>query len=184
MFRFSLCWTCLSAILLLISIVASDVTTTVISITSTTTVHVTATDYAGACDNFVGACVVYGTANSAPYTTTVYRGRSSSPPSTTTSTTVIVATTTASNSGACASFVGACVVYATDSAHGPASTVYYNGNGNNNNNHHGLGNAQGYIGKDPNGGDGYIGGASMVQSSRAIIAIGMIFALAIGYMVI
>jgi hypothetical protein len=60
--------------------------------------------------------------------------------------------------------VGACVVYATNSASAAASTVYYAGGRND---HSGLGNAQGYIGPKESTGDGFIGsGASIPQCSR------------------
>ena len=134
----------------LLTIAAAQAATTVVSVTSTKTVHVTATDYAGACDHFVGACVVYGTNGAAPYTTTVYVSRPSPPSSFTTSTTTVIATTTASNSGACAHFVGACVVYATNAA---SSTVYYPSAGASSR----PGNAQGYIGPKQPDSDGYIG---------------------------
>ena len=166
MFRFCICWQSLISLLVLLGVAAGDVSTTVVAVTSTKTVHVTATDYAGACDHFVGACVVYGTARNAPYTTTVYVGRSSPrppPTSVTTSTTTILATTTASNSGDCSGFVGACVVYATNSANAPASTVYYAGGDSQ---HSGVGNAQGYIGPKESTGDGFIGGASIHRCSR------------------
>lgn len=166
MFRFSICWQYLLSLLILLSSVAGDVSTTVVSVTSTKTVHVTATDYSGACDNFVGACVVYGTTRNAPYTTTVYVGGASPPPpppSVTTSTTTIVAITTASNSGDCSGFVGACVVYATNSANAPSSTVYYAGG---NSQHSAVGNAQGYIGPKEPSNQGFIGAASIQQWSR------------------
>ena len=147
----------------LLAVAASQaVSTTVISVTSTKTVHVTATDYAHACDNFVGACVVYGTYGAAPYTTTVYVGRSGTAASLTTSTTTIVATTTVSNSGDCANFVGACVVYATNGRGSASRTVHYAASSTP---HSAVGNNQGYIGtKQPDGGDGYIGNAAPRQS--------------------
>lgn len=170
----------LSALLSLLLVrTAADVTTEVVQITSTTTVHVTATDYEGACENFVGACVVYGTQDSAPYTTTVYRyaPTTSSPlpePTTViTSTQVVVATTTASNEGACASFSGACVVYATDG--NAASTVYYAGSSATPR----PGNGQGYIGpKEAASGDGAIGeAASSIQwTSVAVLGAAVICA--------
>ena len=157
---------------LVLAIAAAEVSTKVVAVTSTKTVHVTATNYAGACDNFVGACVVYGTANAAPYTTTVYVGRSASPPTTsiTTSTTTIIATTTAANSGACSGFVGACVVYASNAAGSASKTVYYGASASAR-----PGNAQGYIGpKYAGGGDGQIGGAAPLRSLRweALLCLG------------
>jgi hypothetical protein len=196
--------------------VAAQVSTTVVSVTSTTTVrnltrdmyeteadaeqvHVTATDYQGACNDFVGACVVYGTYASAPYTTTVYRYAPSPPPpgppppppsppptpSWTTSTTVVAATTTVSNSGACADFVGACVVYGT-SANAPASsTVYYGSNGNPTRTVYYAGNSaapaqqpagdgQGWIGqKGGDSGDGFIGEASSRDRWTCLAVLGL-----------
>jgi hypothetical protein len=180
MCRFSSRWA-LFSLLGLLGFTAGDTSTTVVSVTSTTTVHVTATDYAGACDNFVGACVVYGTAGNAPYTTTVYVGQSPPPPpppTVTTSTTIILATTTASNRGDCSNFVGACVVYASNSASAaPVSTVYYNGD---NNHHNGLGNNQGYIGQAEGGSDGYIGSASVHKwSCMAAMSVVTLFGLMI-----
>ena len=174
-------WALLFSLLSLLGLTVGD-TTTVVSVTRTTTIHITATDYSGACDNFVGACVVYGTAGNAPYTTTVYVGQSRPspppppPPTVTTSTTTILATTTASNSGACKSFVGACVVYASNAATAaPASTVYYHGG------HTGPGNNQGYIGQASGNSDGYIGGASVHRWSHVGVALslGAIFGLMI-----
>jgi hypothetical protein len=156
-----------ASLALLLSRATADVTTKVVQITRTTTVHVTATDYDGACDNFVGACVVYGTANSAPYTTTVYRYAPTStptPPAPTTvitSTQVVVATTTASDEGACASFSGACVVYATD---GNAASTVYDTSGYATQK---PGNGQGFIAAGPKGeagSDGAIGsGAGSIR---------------------
>lgn len=144
--------------MLLLSLATAGISTTVVAVTSTTTVHVTATDYDGACENFVGACVVYGSPyGSAPYTTTVYASQQSN--TIITPTTTIVATTTASNSGACSGFVGACVVYATGSGNAPASTVYYGGE----NDPSRPGNDQGYIGPATDGGDGFIGAASSLH---------------------
>lgn len=164
----------------LLGLASADVSTTVISVTSTKTVHATNTNYAGACDDFVGACVVYGTYANAPYTTTVYRGRSSDTTSLTTSTTTLVATTTASNSGACSGFVGACVVYATNSgsAASASSTVYYQSS----NNHNGLGNNQGYIAQGSNGGgNGYIGsGASGRDCSQIGVLVSLILVMGLG----
>jgi hypothetical protein len=171
------CWLLLS--FLFLGLVNADTSTTVVSVTSTKTVHVTATDYTGACENFVGACVVYGTYGNAPYTTTVYVGQQSTtpppPPTITTSTTTIVATTTASNSGACSGFVGACVVYATNSRNAPASTVYYAGSSASAR----PGNAQGYIGESSGDSDGYIGGASYAKASFTVLVLGLACALSL-----
>ena len=151
---------CLHLVILyaLFAIAPAQAATTVVSVTSTKTVHVTATDYAGACDHFVGACVVYGTNGAAPYTTTVYVSRPSPPSSLTTSTTTVIATTTASNIGDCANFVGACVVYATNAA---SSTVYYQATGASSR----PGNAQGYIGPKQPDSDGYIGQSAATRQN-------------------
>lgn len=174
--RLAISWLLLCLLLVLSS---ADTSTTVVSVTSTTTVHVTATDYTGACENFVGACVVYGTYGNAPYTTTVYVGQQSPPPppppppTVTTSTTTIVATTTASNSDACSGFVGACVVYATNSRNAPQSTVYYAGSSNAPR----PGNNQGYIGSGQGDSQGYIGGAPRIKLSSTAFAFGLLGAL-------
>ena len=146
----------------LLAIAASQAATTVVSVTLTKTVHVTATDYAHACDHFFGACVVYGTYGAAPYTTTVFVGRSDTTLPPTTSTKTIIATTTVSNSGDCANFRGACVVYATNVRGSASSPVHHAAS---NRPHSGVGNNQGYIGtKQPDGGDGYIGSGATRQS--------------------
>lgn len=160
---------------ILLATAVGDVSTKVVAVTSTKTVHVTATDYHGACDNFVGACVVYGTAGTAPYTTTIYKYNrpSSSSTSTYTSTTTILATTTASNSGDCSGFSGACVVYATNSGRPATSTVYNVGGSGN---HAGAGNSQGYIGPKEASGDGEIGGAAVqwILSWEAILSLAVV----------
>lgn len=154
---------------------AAQTSTTLVSVTRTTTVRVTATDNESACANFYGACVVYGDGNAAGYTTTVYRYAPTTPanppppPSPTptpvvTSTTTFLATTTASNSDACQNFNGACVVYGAGAGGGAASsTVYYAGSeGDGGNGHQGVGNSGGYIAAQGNdrGGDGQIGGTA------------------------
>ena len=160
--------------------------TTLVSVTRTTTVRVTATDYANACENFYGACVVYGDGNAAGYTTTVYRYAPSTTPSTllptstpiVTSTTTFLATTTASNSDACNDFSGACVVYGGDAT----STVYNagsDGSNNDNNDHAGLGDDDGYIAaQGDDGGEGQLGGTAGAMALKrctyeALIALGL-----------
>lgn len=100
------------------------------TVTATTTV--TASE-SGACENFVGACVVYGSGGAAPYTTTVYASDASSSPASKPSPTTVTSTTTVYISyigsslaasaalSPCESFTGACVVYATN----PAGTTTY-----------------------------------------------------------
>lgn len=120
--------------------------TTVLSLTSTTTIHATATDNADACNNFYGACVVYGDgdSNGAPYTTTVYRHFSPSPTEFVTSTTLIQATTTATDASACRDFEGACVVYAGngDATYTTTAAGYHAGQAAG---QQALGNSDGYI---------------------------------------
>ncbi|KAM0719355.1 hypothetical protein Q7P37_005260 [Cladosporium fusiforme] len=121
--------------------------TTVVSLTSTTTVHASETDDANACNNFNGACVVYGDneANGAPYTTTVYRDVTPTPTEIVTSTTIIQETTTASDASACENFNGACVVYAGNGEAAYTTTAAgYQGD-------------QGVGQKSPGNSDGYIG---------------------------
>lgn len=140
--------------------------TSVVSVYSTTTVQGPPAppgppkpdDYTNACNNFVGACVVYGsgTDGAAPYTTTVYVSGNTPSPTTvvTFSTTTIPATrtVTGSSAGACGDFTGACVVYGT--GNGAASTTVYAsgtpGSGSND--------GDGVIGQN-SGGDGQIGGS-------------------------
>ncbi|KAK0342779.1 hypothetical protein LTR94_020921 [Friedmanniomyces endolithicus] len=146
-----------------------DQSTTVVAVTATSAItHTTTnTDGAqGACNNFYGACVVYGGSGEAAYTTTIYATGPSTTyatptptslvTSTSTATTeVIVQTTTVSNSGACQGYDGSCVVYNT--ANGAAATTVYAGNNGNS----GGGNSNGEIGNTGSGGgNGAIGSAS------------------------
>ncbi|KAL1582701.1 hypothetical protein WHR41_08574 [Cladosporium halotolerans] len=120
--------------------------TTVVSLTSTTTIYASATDLANACNNFSGACVVYGDndAHGAPYTTTVYRGSSPTPTSVVTSTTIVQATATVTDANACQDFDGACVVYAGsgEAAYTTTASGYRGGQAGQQQH---LGNADGYI---------------------------------------
>ncbi|KAK0270866.1 hypothetical protein LTR35_013918 [Friedmanniomyces endolithicus] len=147
--------------------------TTVVAVTATSTITHTATNTdgaQGACNNFYGACVVYGGSGDAAYTTTIYATGPSTTyatptptslvTSTSTATTeVVVQTTTVSNSGACQGYDGSCVVYNT--ANGAAATTVYAGNNGNG----GGGNSNGEIGNTGNGGgNGAIGsGASSLN---------------------
>lgn len=122
--------------------------TTVVSVTSTTTViHATASDLANACNNFNGACVVYGDndVHGAPYMTTVYRNSSPTPTMIVTSTTIVQSTTTATDTNACQGFNGACVIYAGngEAASTTVSAGYRDGGAGQQQQH--LGNADGYI---------------------------------------
>ncbi|KAK1073205.1 hypothetical protein LTR12_010816 [Friedmanniomyces endolithicus] len=143
-----------------------DQSTTVVAVTATNTITHTATNTdgaQGACNNFYGACVVYGGSGDAAYTNTIYATGPSTTyatqtptslvTSTSTATTeVIVQTTTVSNSGACQGYDGSCVVYNT--ANGAAATTVYAGNSGNS----GGGNGNGEIGNTGNGGgNGAIG---------------------------
>lgn len=157
-------------------------TTTLVSVTLTTTIHLTSptpsntNNAGGPCENFYGACVVYGGQGAAAYTTTVYAtGPSPTPtpttPSTTfTRTTTLLATTTVSDSGACADYSGACVVYATN---GAAATTVYGGQ---------QGNGQGFIGGGgQQGGQGFIGAAGRVDGRVCTglvggLVVGLVFA--------
>ncbi|KAK3072453.1 hypothetical protein LTR53_006780 [Teratosphaeriaceae sp. CCFEE 6253] len=146
--------------------------TTIVAVTATTTITQTATNTDGAhggCNNFYGACVVYGGYGDPSYTTTIY----ATSPSTTQITTlptslvtwtstaateVVVHTTTVSNSGACQGFDESSVVYST--AGGAAATTVYAGNGGSTASGRG-GNSDGEIGNTSNdGGDGAIGNAA------------------------
>ncbi|TKA82737.1 hypothetical protein B0A55_01089 [Friedmanniomyces simplex] len=156
-----------------------DQSTTVVAVTATTTVTQTATNTdgaQGACNNFYGACVVYGGYGNPSYTTTIY---ATGPPtthttptpmslvtSTSTATEVVVQSTTVSNSGACQGYDGSCVVYNT--ANGAAATTVYAGNSGNG----GGGNGNGEIGNTSNGrGDGAIGSGASTLERRFALAL-------------
>lgn len=121
----------------------------------------TTVDSPNGCNNFVGACVVYGTDN--PGTTTVYASNTTpSPTSFVTQTTTVYVSATAKPTSACQNYFGACVVYGGGGAGGAqyTTTVYNDGSNTGGNN----GNGQGEIGQT--GGDsnqGAIGGASQVS---------------------
>lgn len=168
--------------LLFAAVSAAGTSTVLVALTSTRTVYATATDHRGACDDFYGACVVYGSRGNAPWTTTVYRNHPTwsttstpTPTSLVTSTTTVLATTTAANSNACSGFVGACVVYATSSGAAATSTVYYAGG---NNGHDGVGNSQGYIGPKVDDGSGVIGSAATAvrRPFEAMVCLGAMVA--------
>lgn len=125
--------------------------------TSTTTAQATTTltvTESGACNNFVGACVVYGTGEN-----TINAATSNTPASNTRATTTVTVSETQGTTGdvgsACAGFSGACVVYGA----GGASTTVNGGEGNSET--HSTGNGDGYIAATK-GSEGYIGeGASI-----------------------
>ena len=121
--------------------------TTVVSLTSTTTIHAQASDIGSACSNFEGSCVVYGENNNgdgSPYTTTVYRESTPSPTSLVTSTAIIPATTTVSDADSCRDYRGACVVYAGNGEGAYTTTAAGYGNGQAGG-QQALGNSDGYI---------------------------------------
>ena len=123
---------------------------------SSTCVVTTTKTGTGDCNNFVGACVVYGTddrSTAAPYTTTVYTN-SASETSLVTSTITTSASTTATDGSECANFSGACVVYGSTGGGNTYATTTAAAGG-------GTGNGDGYIGADSTGGgSGEIGGAA------------------------
>jgi hypothetical protein len=121
--------------------------TTVVSLTSTTTIHAQASDIGSACSNFEGSCVVYGENNDGdggPYATTVYRESAPSPTSLVTSTTIIPATTTVSDADGCRDYRGACVVY-TGSSEGAYTTTAVGYGSGQAGGQQALGNSDGYI---------------------------------------
>ena len=156
--------------------------TTVVDVTATTTVTATTSGGSnGACNNFYGACVVYGGYGSASYTTTMYAGNPTdtviltltTPTSLVTSTRTISQTTTASNSGACNNYDGACVVYGNS---GVATTTVYSGSGGSS--HRGQGNGDGEFGEDTNdGSDGAIGGAAPLGARTTLSLLSVVGAI-------
>jgi hypothetical protein len=157
---------------LLLSLIVAFVraqSTMIVSVVSTTTIHATTSD-SDACNNFYGACVVYGDSGS-PYTTTVYRDSTSAPTKVTTSTT-IVQTTTVTDAGACSNFAGSCVVYGGENggaAYTTTATGYQSGQADE---QRPLGNSDGYIAQGKSDGSGVIGaGSSLAAWSCAIISL-------------
>lgn len=140
---------------LLLRLATSQSPTSIVTATTTETVT-----EPGACNNFVGACVVYGTGDVPPYTTTVYAG-SNSPAddiiSTTTVTISRTSDTTPDVASACADFTGACVVYG--GAENPSYTTTTPSNGESNSDGTQQGNSDGYIAAEKGDNDGYIGEA-------------------------
>ncbi|KAF2163795.1 hypothetical protein M409DRAFT_25976 [Zasmidium cellare ATCC 36951] len=141
-------------------------------VTATTTVTSSATDNGGACNDFVGACVVYGGPGGA-YTTTVYAASSPRPTVVTATTTTTVtyipaeqATTGAVS--ACQNYEGACVVYGTN-AQGSAqyTTTVFAGASNSGQNNGNNGGA-GLIGGSNGNGDGYIGPSGAASLSTPV----------------
>lgn len=135
--------------------------TMVVSVVSTTTVHATASD-SDACNNFYGACVVYG-GNGSPYTTTVYRDSTPSPTEVTTSTT-IVQTITVTDAGACSNFAGSCVVYGGENGGAAYTTTVAGNQGGQAAGHQPLGNSDGYIAQHKSPRPAVIGAASSTRA--------------------
>ena len=116
------------------------------------------------CDNFNGACVVYGPPGAVPYTTTVFAPL----PSAVTATTSVTKSTNvpaeSAATSACGNLDGACVVYGTDTrGSAPYTTTIHGGGGDAGPARSSVGNAHGYIGTK--GGDGYIGAAGRVRGA-------------------
>lgn len=152
---------------LLFALVRSQ-STLVVSVISTTTVHATASG-ADACNNFYGACVVYGGQGEA-YTTTVYRDTTVAPTDVTTSTT-IVQTTTVSDAGACGNFAGSCVVYGGENGGVAYTTTAAGYQGGQSNGQRPLGNSGGYIAQDKGGSPAVLGaGSSLVMGRFALMS--------------
>jgi hypothetical protein len=135
----------------------------VVSVISTTTVHATASG-SDACNNFYGACVVYG-GQGEPYTTTVYRDTTASPTDVTTSTT-LVQTTTVSDAGACSNFAGSCVVYGGENGGAAYTTTAAGHQGGQGAGQQPLGNSGGYIAQDKGGSPAVVGAGSSLATGR------------------
>jgi hypothetical protein len=163
-------------ILALLFALASSQTTMVVSVISTTTVHATASG-SDACNNFYGACVVYGGQGEA-YTTTVYRDTTTTPTDVTRSTT-IVQTTTVSDAGACSNFAGSCVVYGGGNGGAAYTTTAAGYQGGQGNGQRPLGNSDGYIAQDKGGSPAVIGaGSSLATGKLAFMSIVAMIAVA------
>jgi hypothetical protein len=139
--------------------------TTVVSLTSTATIHAKTSDVGSACSNFEGSCVVYGDDNNgdgALYTTTVYRESTPSPTSLVTSTTIITATTTVSDADSCRDYRGACVVYAgSGDVHTTTAAGYWSGQAGG---QQALGNSDGYIAMHAKARPAVVGAASSLSA--------------------
>ena len=147
--------------------------TTILSLTSTTTIHAQASDIGSACSNFEGSCVVYDDGNygdGAPYTTTIYRESTPSPTSLVTSTTTIPATTTVSDADSCRDYRGACVVYEGngEDVHTTTAAGYVNGQDGG---QRVLGNSDGYIAMHAKARPAVIGEGSSLSAATWLILI-------------
>ena len=166
-------WAFHALLVSLLFTLASCQSTMVVSVISTTTVHATASG-SDACNNFYGACVVYGGQGEA-YTTTVYRDTTASPTDVTTSTTV-VQTTTVSDAGACSNFAGSCVVYGGENGGAAYTTTAAGYQGGQGDGQRPLGNSGGYIAQDKGGSPAVIGAGSSLTIERValMLAVAMV----------
>ena len=156
-------WSFHALLLSLLFALANCQSTMVVSVISTTTVHATASG-SDACNNFYGACVVYGGQGEA-YTTTVYRDTTASPTDVTTSTTV-VQTTTVSDAGSCSNFAGSCVVYGGENGGAAYTTTAAGYQGGQGDDQRPLGDSGGYIAQDKGSNPAVIGaGTSLAMGS-------------------
>lgn len=154
----------LNALLIALSCAyANAQSTKTVSVISTTTVHATASD-TDPCNNFFGACVVYGD-NGAAHTTTVYRDTTAAPTEVTTSTTLIQ-TTTVTDAGACANFAGSCVVYGDGNGQNAYTTIAAGQAGGQVVEQQPLGNSGGYIARYKGHGPAVVGAGASLAASR------------------
>jgi hypothetical protein len=165
---------------LLLSLVLASVhcqSTMIISVISTTTVHATASD-SDACNNFYGACVVYG-GNESPYTTTVYRDSTSAPTTIVISTT-IVQTTTVTDAGACSNFAGSCVVYGGENGGAAYTTTVAGYQAGQTAGQQPLGNSDGYIAQHESHHPAVMGvGSSLAVWRCAIVSLVIVITMAV-----
>lgn len=150
-------------LIVIICAYANAQSTKTVSVVSTTTVHATASD-TDPCNNFFGACVVYGD-NGAAHTTTVYGGTTAAPTEITTSTT-IVQTTTVTDAGACANFAGSCVVYGNANGQNAYTTITAGYAGGQVVEQQALGNSGGYIARYKGHGPVVVGAGSSLPTLR------------------
>jgi hypothetical protein len=157
-------------LLCLLFALAISQSTLVVSVISPTTVHATASD-SDACNNFYGACVVYGN-QGAPYTTTVYRDTTSAPTEVVTSSKTVVQTTTVSDAGACSNFAGACVVYGGENGGAAYTTTAAGYQGSQPDGQRPLGDSDGYIAQNKGGHpESFSAGSSLAMGMRAFMVV-------------
>lgn len=142
--------------------------TMTVSVISTTTIHATNSD-SNACNNFYGACVVYGD-NGAPSTTTIYRDTTARPTDATASTTII-RTTTVSDAGACSDFAGSCVVYGGENGEAAYTTTANSQHGSAAAGQQPLGNSDGYIAKHKGQRPAVVGAGASLSAQACITAL-------------